>query len=31
MRNFAIICDATCDLGEELRKEYDISVIAGHV
>lgn len=31
MRNFAIICDATCDLGEELRKEYDIKVIAGHV
>ena len=31
MKSFAIVADATCDLGEELRREYDIRIVAGHV
>lgn len=31
MKSFAIVADATCDLGEELQEEYGIRVIAGHV
>ena len=30
MSNFAIICDVTCDLSEELQKKYNILVIDGH-
>ncbi len=31
MNNFAIIADATCDLNEELRKKYNIHIVAGHL
>ncbi len=31
MRKFAILADVTCDLGEELQKQYDIRVLPGHV
>lgn len=31
MSNFAILADATCDLNEKFRKEYDIDVIPGHL
>lgn len=30
MRNFSIMADATCDLNEAFRSEYDIKVIPGH-
>lgn len=31
MKDFAILADATCDLGEEFQKEYNIEVIVGHI
>ena len=31
MNKYAIIADASCDLGEKYQKEYGISVIYGHV
>ena len=30
MKNFSIMADATCDLNEAFRSEYDIVVIPGH-
>lgn len=30
MRQFTILADATCDLNEQFRSEYDIKVVAGH-
>ena len=31
MQKFVILADGTCDLGEDLQKEYDIVVIPGHI
>ncbi len=31
MDNFAIIADAGCDLGDALRKKYDITIVPGHL
>ena len=31
MKNFVIMVDATCDLSEELRKQYDIIDIPSHI
>lgn len=31
MKSFVILADATCDLGEEFQKEYDIGIIPGHI
>ena len=31
MNKFAIIADASCDLGEKYQKEYDIRIVYGHV
>lgn len=31
MKPFAILADATCDLGEAFQKEYDIGVVPGHI
>ncbi len=31
MKNYVIVADATCDLSEELQKQYDIKIIGGHI
>ena len=31
MNKFAIMADASCDLGEKYQKEYDIRIVYGHV
>ena len=31
MKKFAILCDATCDLNEQFRSQYDIHVVPGHI
>jgi DegV family protein with EDD domain len=31
MEKFAILADATCDLGEAYQKQYDIHVLPGHI
>ena len=31
MKPYVIMADATCDLGEELQKQYDIRVIPSHI
>ncbi len=31
MEKFIILCDITCDLSEELQKEFDIEVLRGHM
>lgn len=31
MSRFAILCDCTCDLTEEIRKRFDIDYIKGHI
>ncbi len=31
VKNFVILPDVNCDLGESLRHEYDIEYINGHI
>ena len=31
MKQFVILADATCDLGEDFQEKYDIRVIPGHI
>ena len=31
MKNYTIMADATCDLGEELQKQYSITVVPTHI
>lgn len=31
MKKFAILADATCDLGTELQQQYDVQIVPGHV
>lgn len=31
MKPYVIIADATCDLNEEFRKQYDIRIVPGHI
>ena len=31
MKQFAILADATCDLGEAYQKQYDLNIVPGHI
>ena len=31
MKHFAILADATCDLGEAYQKQYDLHILPGHI